>query len=239
MRRCALLLVPAALAIFIFSGCQTTQDKARKLAEQAQAAAPKPLVITKPNKDVKVVETTLLTDQNGDAVVVTLKNEGKQTLVNTPILVDLHAGKKSVYKNGIPGLEPALNHVPLMKPGETVDWVNDQLTPSTKPDSAKVTIGVPVDPPPASIPDVAVSPPQLENSSLGPKVTGSVTNKSQLDQLKLVIFAVARSGGRVVAAGRGGLKKLKVGDSHAYTAFFIGNPSGGDLTVTVPPTVFK
>jgi hypothetical protein len=229
----------AVVAGFLLAGCQTSQDKAREIAARAAANAPKPLVITKPNKDVKVVDTTLLSDENGDAIVVTLKNEGKQTLVNTPILLNLHAGKKSVYTNGEPGLETALNHVPVMEPGQTVDWVNDQLNPTTKPDSAKVTVGIPDTPAPPKIPEVSTSPPRMQNSSLGPKVSGTVTNKSQIDQLKLVLFAVARSGGRVVAAGRGGVKKLKAGDGHAYSLFFIGDPTGGDVTVTAPPTTFK
>jgi hypothetical protein len=239
LRRWSLALVLAVTAGFLFAGCQTSQDKARDLAARAQANAPKPLVIAKQNPDVKVVDTTLLSDQNGDAVVVTLKNEGKDTLVNVPILIDLHAGKKSVYRNDEPGLEAALNHVPAIEPGETVDWVNDQLNPISKPDSAKVKVGIPEEPAPAKLPEIATSPPHLQSTSLGPKVAGSVTNKSQIDQLKLVLFAVARSGGRVVAAGRGGVKKLKAGDGHAYSLFFIGNPTGGDVTVTAPPTTFK
>jgi hypothetical protein len=229
----------AVTAGFLLAGCQTSQDKARELAARAQANAPKPLVITKQNPDVKVIDTTLLSDQNGDAIVVTLKNEGKDALVNVPILIDLHAGKKSVYRNDEPGLETALNHVPAIGPGETIDWVNDQLNPISKPDSAKVKVGIPEEPAPAKLPEIATSPPRLQSTSLGPKVAGSVTNKSQIDQLKLVLFAVSRSGGRVVAAGRGGVKKLKAGDGHAYSLFFIGNPTGGDVTVTAPPTTFK
>ena len=239
MSRWPLALVSAILVVLLVTGCETTQDKARKLAEQAKENAPKPLVITKRDKDVKVLDTTLLSDQNGNAIVVTLKNEGKQTLLNTPILIDLHAGKKSVYKNSTAGLETALNHVPLMRPGETVDWVNDQLTPSTKPTSAKVAVGVPTDSAPKQIPPVEVGSSHLQSTSLGPKETGRVTNKSQLDQLKLVLFAVARSGGKVVAAGRGGVKKLKANSARPFTIFFIGNPTGADVTVTAPPTVFK
>jgi hypothetical protein len=239
LSRWPLALVFAILVGSVLAGCETTQDKAREIAARAQANAPKPRVITKENKDVKVVDTTLLSDQNGDAVVVTLKNEGKDTLVNVPIVVDLSAGKKSVYRNDEAGLETALNHVPVIQPGETVDWVNDQVNPISKPDSAKVKVGIPEAPAPAKIPEVIVSPPRMQNSSLGPKVSGTVTNKSQIDQLKLVLFAVARSGGRVVAAGRGGVKKLKAGDGHAYSLFFIGNPTGGDVTVTGPPTTFK
>ena len=239
MSRWPLALVPVALVGFALTGCQSTQDKARALEELAEEHAPKPLVIGKESRDIKVLDTTLLSDENGDAVVVTLKNEGKQTLINAPILVDLRAGKKSVYTNDVPGLEVALNHVPLIKPGETVDWVNDQVDPISKPDDVKVTVGDPETPAPGELPDVEVSDAQTESTSLGPKAVGRVTNKSQIDQLQLVLFAVARSGDRVVAAGRGGVKKLKAGSPRPFSIFFIGDPAGADLTVTAPPTTFK
>jgi hypothetical protein len=227
------------LAGFALTGCQSTQDKAKALEELAAEHAPKPLVIGKENKDVEVLDTTLLSDQNGDAVVVTLKNEGEQPEVNVPILVDLRAGKKSLYANDVPGLETALNHVPLIKPGETLDWVNDQLSPVSKPDDVKVKLGEPETPAPAQLPEVEIGDAKIEDTSLGPKVEGRVTNKSQIDQLQLVVFAVARSGDRIVAAGRGGIKKLKAGSTRPFSSFFIGDPAGGDLTVTTAPTTFK
>ena len=69
-------------------------------------------MIQHPNKDVKVRDTTLIHDQNGDAIVVELKNESNQTLVNVPILVDVRDAKgKTVYKNDTAGLDFALNHI--------------------------------------------------------------------------------------------------------------------------------
>ena len=66
------------------------------------------------------MDTALLHDQNGDAIVVELKNESKQTLVNVPILVDITDAKgNTVYKNNTAGLDFALNHMALLKPGET------------------------------------------------------------------------------------------------------------------------
>src|SRR5262249_62133520 len=108
------------LAASALTACESTQDKAKALHAQAVANAPKPLTIPKPTKDVKVTGTTLLHDQIGDAIVVDLQNTTNQTPVNVPILADERDAKaKSVYENNTPGLDPTLNHVPLLKPGET------------------------------------------------------------------------------------------------------------------------
>jgi hypothetical protein len=237
------IIVPAlaVLAGVSLTACESSQDKAKKIQEQAQASAPKPLTIPRPNKDIKVTGTTVLHDQNGDAVVVELQNNSKETLVNVPVLVDVRDAKgKSIFENNAPGLDPALNHVPVIKPGETFTWVNDQLQPNGIPKSAKVTVGQPEGKAPAKLPELEVSQPRERSSNLGAQVTGTVTNKSQVDQRKLVLFAVARSGGRVVAAGRGLVKKAKVGASPAsYVIFFIGDPAGGDVSIEAPPTTLQ
>jgi hypothetical protein len=236
----ALALLIAAVPL---AGCETTQDKARAIqeagAEQLQEAQ---FRLGQPSKDVKVLNTTLLHDENGDAIVVEVQNTSNQILVNVPILIDLRDSKgKSVYRNDIAGLEPTLNHIPVLKPGETFDWVNDQLSPTVEPKSAKVTIGTSDEKAPAQLPALEVSAPSLtSNPVTGIEVEGRVTNNSKLDQKKLVLFAVSRSGGRIVAAGRGQIKNLKVGARPGpYNIFFIGDPRGGEIAVKAPPSVLQ
>jgi hypothetical protein len=234
-----------ALAFAVFAGvtltaCESSQDKAKAIQEQAIASAPKPLVIPKPNKDVKVTDTALIHDQNGDAIVVELKNESNQTLVNVPILVDIRGAKeKTVYKNDTAGLDFALNHVAVLKPGETFDWVNDQVTGEGR--SVKVTVGEPEGKaPPGPLPELAVSPPKAGHDFSGAKVSGTVTDRSKLDQDHLILYAVARQGGHIVAAGRGQIKALKTDAKPApYVVYFIGNPEGAEVTIQAPPTVLE
>ena len=233
-------LAIAVLAATSLTACQSSQDKAKEIQEQAQAAAPKPLDISKPNKEVKVADATLLHDENGDALVVELTNESKQTLVSVPILVDVRDAKgKTVYKNDTPGLDFGLNHVAVLKPGETFDWVNDQLTAEGK--TVKVTVGQPEGKAPAgALPEVDVSAPRAGSDFSGPKVSGTVTDESKLEQSHLILFAVARQGGRIVAAGRGQIKALKNNARPApYVIYFIGNPVGADVTIQAPPTVLQ
>jgi hypothetical protein len=243
LRRWQLPLALAVLAGSLLTACESTQDKARKLQEQgaAIAATQVPLTIDQPSKEVKVLGTTLLHDENGDAIVVEVQNTSKETLVNVPILVDLRdAQGKSIFVNDTFGIEPSLNHIPLLKPGETFEWVNDQLSPNGVPKSAKVTVGVTTEKAPAQLPAIEVEEPTLHDNPIGIEVEGKVTNKSQLDQRKLILFAVARSGGRVVAAGRGQIKALKVeARPGTYNIFFIGDPRGADVTVKAPPSVLQ
>jgi hypothetical protein len=236
----AISLALAAVAGLTLTACESSQDKSREIRARAVAAAPKPLVIPKPNKDIKVVDTTLLHDQNGDAIVVELKNESKQTLVSVPILVDIRDAKgKTIYKNDTAGLDFALNHVAVLQPGETFFWVNDQLTGQGQ--TAKVTVGQPDAKPAAGpLPELAVSPPKAGNDFSGAKVSGTVTDKSEVDQSHLILFAVARQGGRIVAAGRGQIKALKVEAKPAsYVIYFIGNPVGADVEIQAPPTTLN
>jgi hypothetical protein len=241
IRWLATALVP--LVAIALAGCETTQDKARAIQEQGeQAQLEEQFRLGQPSKDVKVLDTTLLHDENGDAIVVQVQNTSNQTLVGVPILVDLRDAKgKSVYKNDIAGLEPTLNHIPVLKPGETFEWVNDQLSPTVTPKTAKVSVGTSEEKAPSQLPALDVSTPRLtETPVTGIEVEGRVTNNSKLDQKKLVLFAVARSGSEIVAAGRGQIKNLKVGAAPGpYNIFFIGNPSGAEITVKAPPSVLQ
>jgi len=234
------VLAIAVIAGLTLTACQTSQDKARAIRERAQVTAPKPLVIPKPNKDVKVGETTLLHDQNGDAIVVPLTNETDKMLVSVPLLVDIRDAKgNTVYKNDTAGIDFALNHVAVIKPHETFYWVNDQVTGQGK--TAKVEVGDPEErPPKGPLPQFTLTDPRFGRDFSGVKVTGTAKIDTKVDQSHLILFAVARRGGQIVAAGRGQIKKLKHGGKPApYVIYFIGDPTGSDVTIQAPPTTFE
>jgi hypothetical protein len=67
---------------------------------------------------------------------------------------------------------------------------------------------------------------------------GKITNHSPILQRKLVLYCIATRGGRIVAAGRGGIERLRPNKPTRYTVFFIGNPKGAQLIVAAPPTTF-
>ena len=75
-----------------------------------------------------MLATATLKDENGEAVVVHLRNIGKDPLANLPIAVEVaDQSGRAVYTNTTPGLEPALAHVGAAAPGQELCWVNDQV----------------------------------------------------------------------------------------------------------------
>ncbi len=69
---------------------------------------------------------------------------------------------------------------------------------------------------------------------------GTVTNDSGIEQHGLTLFAVARKGDQVVAAGRGGIDTIPPdGGERPYHIYFIGDPKGAQVTVTAPPSTLE
>jgi hypothetical protein len=230
------------VAAVVASGCSTTQDKAAALRAKGADLARKQQVlsIAKPNPAVKVLKSTVLHDQNGTAVVIELRNMSNKPLVNLPMLVDVRdAAGKSIYKNNLAGLDADLDHVAVLAAGKTFDWVNDQIQPSGVPKSVVATVGTQTETPPAKLPNVVVTHPHVHNDVSGPTADGNATNHSQVPQARLVVFGVARKGGRVIAAGRAVVLSVPAGKTVPYHILFIGNPLGAQTSVAAPPTVLK
>ncbi len=233
-------LVLAGVAL-VATGCESTQDKSAKIAaELGPVKKEKGLEITKQSKDVEVVSSTLLTDEAGSAVVVRLRNRSKDDLVGVPIAIDvLDAKGKSVYRNDIPGIEPALAAVPFIPAGGETDWVHDQVLATGEPATVEVKVGEGGEPFPGEQPKVSVSSPKLEGDPYsGVLAGGNVENESGEDLERLLLYAVAIKGGKVVAAGRGAIEPFKDKPKpFPYNIYFIGDPRGADVKVTQFPTL--
>lgn len=231
----ALLLLAVA-----WVGCESTQSKSAKLeANGADLAKVEKVKIGAENKSIELVDQTLLTDQYGSAVVLELKNDSGQGQADIPIAINaLNAKGKPVYQNNVEGLEAGLLGLGLIGPGETAYWVHDQVMATSKPVKVEATIGTADGKYPAQLPEIVVSPPTLENDPVSGKfVSGTVVNKSSVEQVDLLLSAVALKGGKVVAAGRGLIPKLKTdGKPESYRIYFIGDPTGARIQVTAPPT---
>ncbi len=238
MSRRTLAIAAIGLALVI-GGCQSTQDKSAELAKQGGVSVTeKGLEIAKRSREVKVARKAVLDDPNGIAAIVELRNTGKRTLVNVPIAIDVLAKGKKVFSNDAPGLERSLVSVAVLEPGESLAWVNDQVFAAGP--KLKAVVGATSERAPAKLPEIDVSPPKLGGDpTSGIAVEGRVANRSEVLQRKLVIYAVARRGGRIVAAGRGQIERLKPGASAGYQIFFIGNPEGAQVELAAPPTTFQ
>lgn len=231
------LLAGAAL---LLAACESTQDKSARLAEQAEGLdEQRGLVIGKLSKVVKVGRRAVLNDENGTAVVVELRNTSRRTLARVPVAIDVRNGKRSVFKNDDPGLEPSLVGVPVLMPGQRFLWVHDQVLATGKGKSVKAKVGAGRGRVPRRVPEIGIAPPRLEvDPTSGVLAVGRLVNRSKVLQRDIVVHAVARRGGRIVAAGRAAVERLKPGARATYQVFFIGNPRGARITLAAPPTTF-
>jgi hypothetical protein len=239
MRRAAWVATALLLAVPA-SGCESTQSKSARLKSEAKTelTAGKGVVVKKQNPKVKVLSTATLKDQNGEAVVVEMRNTGRKALTKLPISVRVSDARgKAVYTNSAPGLETSLAQIAALAPGKDAFWVNDQVVTTGKAAKARALVGsggAAGHP----LPRISLTEVHVENDPVsGISVTGRAINHSDLLQKKMPIFCVARRGDRVVAAGRAILEKLKPDKPTRFTVFFIGDPRGARLTLTPTPTV--
>ena len=234
----------AVLAAVLVTGCESTQDKAARVqkanALNAKAAA-QPLTVATIDRRIKVTGTTVLRGKDTDAVVVAVVNTSSKPIADLPIAVKVFNGSgKVVLTNTAPGTDHWLNHIPLLRPGQTFYWVNDQLDPLPSARKATVRIG----------PGVVVAHPYpdaqliktkfFEDPVSGAAFTGKAKGTAPVLQERLVIFSVGKQGGQIVAAGRGVLEKLlpNGGKPAGFTIFYVGaNPKSVSLSNQAPPVL--
>jgi len=226
------------------TGCETTQEKAAKLqfvdAQHEREVAlhrQHGLSITQQSTRVRVTATAVLHTSEGAAAVVILRNVSGTALRDLPLEITVrgaHGG--SVYTNATPGLAAGLASASLIAAHGTLTWIDDQVQASAVPVSVSAKIGEGA-PAMGSIPRIDVEGTHLiEDPTNGPGAEGSVVNRSQVTQEELVVYAVARRAGRIVAAGRAVLPTAPASATTRFQLFFIGDPRGAQLEVSAPAT---
>jgi len=226
------VVLPLALA-----GCESSQEKSARLAKLAKSARKeKGIEVTRRNPDVQVLRTAVVHDANGTAAAVELRMRGKRAQAQLPLLLEVSGGRG--YRNDVPGLAPSLTHVALLRPGERVWWVNDQVL-ADAPKKATAKVGPPSAKAAPDAPELIAKSLRLDRDSSGAFTSGKLKNGSKVEQRNLTVFAVAEKGGNVGAAGRAGIERLKAGATGRFKVFWIGDPAGARVSVFVPPTVLK
>jgi hypothetical protein len=235
-------LAALALAALALTACESNQERSAKLEKAAQAGeraaakrralAQRALTITRPSTKVRVVATAFVHGSEGDAAIVTLHNTSSTALSHVPIQITVRgANGASLYTNAVPGLSPTLAAIALVPAHSVQTWIDDQIQASGAPAgvSAKVGEGTPAT---GSVGQLSVLGAHLSES----EAEGNILNHSKLPQQELVVDAVARRAGRIVAAGRAVLASAPAGTSTPFQIFFVGNPSGAQLEVSAPAT---
>jgi hypothetical protein len=196
--------------------------------------------VTKQSPSVKVLQSTVIHSSSQTAVVVALRNTSTHTLENAPIEVTVRDAHGSVlYQNNASGLEPSLTTISLLEPGQETIWVDDQVTASGTPVTASTLVGEGTQAS-GGIPQLSISGTHL-NAEVSAEATfsGSVANHSQTAQQNLVVYAVARRGVKIVAAGRAVLPEVPAkGTNVPFQIYFVGDPSGAQIQTSAPASSF-
>ena len=219
---------PALLAVvaLALTGCATTQqtNERYKLRADRTLAGRKPLRVTAPGTDAGVGRVTVLRSAHGGAVVVELRNRSARALSDLPITVGI--GRAPLNARG--GLNFFQTHVAAIAPGATVAWV---FTTRHR---------IPRGRPFAVVGNAARSPAALPEITAKPAAKGAVVrNATDVPQYGLPLYALARRGGRYVAAGRTTLQELGTGSSVTVPLRLIGARHGAPLELEALPTIFK
>jgi hypothetical protein len=237
------VLAPPALGGCL--GVETTQEKSATKAKLAKRAitGQKGLSIGKANRDIEVTSSGVVQDPNGVAAVVRLKNTGRtQAVLPVAITVSDAKGKK-LYANDVPGLDPSLVSLPVLRAGEEVDWVNNQILVAGHAKAVTAEVGAAKSSPSGALPEITLGKVEVGRDADGTYAKGTVANASAIPQKRLVISCVARKRGRILAAGRGIVDRLApAADSRrptTFTVFFIGDPKGAAVDCAAPPTVLS
>ena len=231
------LVVAATIVAITGSACESTFDKAaRKQRAQAAAIAATKLNI-KANAVVDAKVAKILTASDGTAAIVVelTSHDKKNGLLWAPIDVRLlDAAGAVVAETNVDGADPALVHVPFVPPGGRSFYVNDLLSPTATPVSARVTLGGQPVVIPVPAPDLQATAEYVNDPDYGALFNGTVKNGTTVRQEEVIVQVVARRGGEIVAAGTSIVKHLEPGASQSFQGLFIGDPKGAKLTVSAP-----
>lgn len=239
------LWVGAALAALALTGCESNIERSAQLEHvrlrHRAALKTSALSISKPNPQVQVLGSTILTGREGDAVVVTLRNRSRQAMSDVPIEIAVKsAGGQVLYRNNLPGVAGSLVTVPLLMPGAPTTWVDDQVNVSGRPTSVSVLVGSGSRAAgPAAGGALQIIIVEEHSTEGGEGVAGTIANRSSIAQHELVIDAIASRAGRILAAGRAVLPEVGAHSSSVFQLYLIGHPKGAALHLLAPATSLR
>jgi len=233
VRRLALALAAVALA-----GCESSQEKSAQLKARAKhvALASSGLAITRTSTQVAVLSAVTVTGSEGDAVAVTLRNRTGRALHGVPIAVTVaDASGHTLYQNDAAGLEAALASVPSLAPHQTLTWIDDQVTAGAGASRASARVGEAASSG-GGLPVVSISGvQQTEDPSNGVGARATLSDRSAVALHSLVVYAIARRGGRILAAGRAVVPEVAAGASAPVQVYFIGEAKGASVELQPDP----
>jgi hypothetical protein len=236
----ALVVVGCGALAVTASACESTESESAKIAREGgpAAAGPSALKLGAANRGVHASDVTLLSSGGRTAVAVKLTASGSRAQLNVPLLVNVTgANGKQLYTNETGGVEAALQRIAVLRPRESVWWVDDQVLVTQKASAVKVRVGTGTTPRSKTTATLTAKMGRVGEQSGLSTLSGELVNGSSKTQAKATVFAVALRGGKVVAAGRAVVESLPGhrGASVPFQIFLVGNPAGAKFELTAEP----
>jgi hypothetical protein len=183
------------------------------------------------------VRTSVVSGKDGSAIVVVLRNRGDAPVNDLPIEVGRRGGDPLNANPNVPYFQ---SHAPAIAPGAEATWVyvtNEKV--GSGPVYARIGTPTAIAPKAGDVPKLEVSDAGAHSDKGGSRVVAEVANGTGIPQYGIDVYAVARKGGRYVAAGRASLTHLGVDQKAELTLSLIGDAKGSEIQIYAPPTLFE
>jgi len=244
-------------------GCVSTQRKNARaeLVADRTLAGRAPLRLHRPSRAVRVVRVALVRGARASAFVVTLRNRGAEPATDVPLAVGVRdAGGPRTEVDGGGGLGWFRTHVPSIGADANATWVFTARRPlpaGTPYAVAGAPGGAVVSRASGALPalDARVLPPHAPAAASGPHAHGAhatgrrntargtvtvlLVNRSAIPQYDVQVYAVARDGARVLAAGAVSIDHLASHGQARVRVALVGDPGRHTVRISAPPTIFE
>ncbi len=241
-----------AIAAGGLAGCVSTQRKNARaeLVADRTLAERTPLRLHARSRDVHVASVALVRAAGGGAFVVTLRNRSAQPATDVPVAVGLRAADgRRTQLNGGGGLDWFRTHVPAIGAGATATWVftaHRSLPAGTPYAIVGTTGGAVVSHASGALPAIAtrVVPEPVRgrgrrSAATRAGVVVALVNSSEIPQYDVQVYAVARDGGRVLAAGTASIAHLGTHEGARVRVALVGAAGRHTVRVFALPTIFE
>jgi hypothetical protein len=226
------------------AGCSTTMQTAARLQlNDARIRATAQGVHVHRGSEsatVRVQRIQLVKAGGRIAFVVTIRNAGSSAVSDLPISVGYTATRHApVYLNAVANLSYFDAHLPAIAAKRQITWVyaGARALPAGAAPFAEMSGGA--DPPAGRVALPAIAATVSGRARVGEALAIRLRNLSGVPQYQLPVYAFARRGGRLVAAGTASVASLNGGSEQTVRLPLLGDAGGAELTVEAPPTIFN
>lgn len=235
-----------ALALGVgLGGCVSTQrENARaELVANRTLAGRAPLRLHRPSRTVRVVRVALVRGARESAFVVWLRNRGAQPATDVPLAVGVRgADGRRIAVNERGALDWFRTHVPSIGAGATTTWVlvAHRPLPAGAPYAvAGAAGGAVVSHASGALPALAARVVPAHRAAARDGVLVLLVNRSAIPQYDVQVYAVARDGERVLAAGAASLRHLGTHERARVRIALAGAAGRHTVRVAALPTIFE